>query len=108
MMFSLQYAPGMPVLNHGFFSACARTTVQFRITVSAIGIRLADSRSYQLLPPRHRRIVFTMARTESQDLLSFIASPDGKWRLSRVHDWLREQPPGDGIVVRDLAPPTPP
>jgi hypothetical protein len=59
-------------------------------------------RNFQLQPPHDRRIVFSMALTENQDLLSFIASPDGKWRLSRVRGWFNEQPQEDRIVVPGL------
>jgi hypothetical protein len=64
------------------------------------GVKLV--RSFQLKPPRDRRVVFSMALTANQDLLSLIASPDGKWRLSRVRGWLNEQPQEDRIDIRGL------
>jgi hypothetical protein len=57
---------------------------------------------YRLQPPRDRQVVFAMAVTPDQDVLSFIANKDGKWRLSRVHGWLEKEPHEDRTVVPGL------
>jgi hypothetical protein len=71
-------------------------------TGSAASAAVQLVRSYQLQPPRDRHIAFSMAITGNQDLLSFVASSDGKWRLSRVRRWINEKPQEDRIVVRGL------
>jgi hypothetical protein len=43
-----------------------------------------------------------MAVTPDQDVLSFIASKDGKWRLSRVRGWQGMEPHEDRTVVPGL------
>jgi len=43
-----------------------------------------------------------MAVTPGQDVLSFIANPDGKWRLSRARGWLEKEPREDTITVPGL------
>ncbi len=59
-------------------------------------------RVYQLRPPRDRHIVFAMAVMPNQDVISFIADKEGKWRLSRVHDWLEKEPHEDRTTVPGL------
>lgn len=49
-------------------------------------------RDYRLKPPRDRRVVFAMAITPDEDVLSFIANKDGRWRLSRVRGWQETDP----------------
>jgi len=80
----------------------AALAVLITFTGSAASAAVQFVRSYQLQPPRDRHIVFSMAITGNQDLLSFIAVSDGKWRLSRVRGWLNEKPQEDRIVVRGL------
>lgn len=43
-----------------------------------------------------------MAATSDQAVLSFISEKTGKWRLSRVRDWLEKEPREDGITVPGL------
>lgn len=59
-------------------------------------------REYRLQPPRDRHIVFAMALTPDQEVLSFIANKEGKWRLSRVRGWLEKEPHEDRTVVPGL------
>lgn len=59
-------------------------------------------RGYRLRPPRDRRILFEMAVTPDQDVLSFIANAEGKWRLSRVRRWLDKDPEEQTITVPGL------
>jgi hypothetical protein len=47
--------------------------------------------------------LFAMAVTPAQDVLSFIASADGKWRLSRVGRWLDKEPREYSLVVPGLS-----
>jgi hypothetical protein len=75
------------------------------VMVSALSFTNAavkEVREYRLRPPRDRKILFAMALTPDQDVLSFIANPDGKWRLSRVRGWLDKEPREDSIVVPGL------
>jgi hypothetical protein len=61
-------------------------------------------REYRLPLPEDRRILFEMAVTPEQDVLSFVVNKEGKWRLSRVRGWLDKEPKEDTIVVPGLAP----
>lgn len=60
-------------------------------------------REYRLRPPRDRRILFEMAVTPEQDVLSFIANAEGKWRLSWVRGWLDKEPQERTIIVPGLS-----
>jgi hypothetical protein len=46
---------------------------------------------YLLKPPRDPKILFAMTVTPEQDVLSFVASQNDHWRLSRVRGWLDQQ-----------------
>lgn len=59
-------------------------------------------RDHHLQPPRDPRMLFAMAITQEQDVLSFIADGQGKWRLSRVRRWLNERPKEENISVPGL------
>jgi hypothetical protein len=59
-------------------------------------------REYVLKPPRDKRILFAMAVTPGQDVLSFIASDENRWRLSRVRRWLDDQPIEESLAVPGL------
>jgi hypothetical protein len=60
-------------------------------------------REYRLHQPRDRKVLFGMAVTPEQDVLSFVGKEDGKWRLSRVRGWLDKQPVDETIEVPGLA-----
>lgn len=57
---------------------------------------------YRLKPPRDKRILFQMVVTPTQDVLSFVASEDGKWRLARVRNWLNNQPIEESLAIPGL------
>jgi hypothetical protein len=73
------------------------------ITLSAhCDAEVALSREYVLKPPRDKRILFAMAVTPGQDVLSFIASDENRWRLSRVRRWLDNQPIEESLDIPGL------
>ncbi len=83
-----------------------RFAVWVAITAAALACH-ADAdvslvRDYRLQSPQDRRIVFAMALTPDQEVLSFIANREGKWRLSRVRGWLEKEPHEDRTVVPGL------
>ncbi len=49
-------------------------------------------RDYGLHTPRDRGVLFAMAITPEQDVLSYVAKGDGKWLLTRVRSWLDNSP----------------
>src|SRR5579872_1341854 len=59
-------------------------------------------REYLLKPPRDKRILFAMVVTPEQDVLSFIATENNVWRLSRVRNWLDKQPIEEALAVPGL------
>jgi hypothetical protein len=59
-------------------------------------------RDYHLRQPHTRDALFAMTVTPEQDLLSFVASKDGKWRLSRTRGWLDQQPTELTITIPGL------
>ena len=59
-------------------------------------------REHRLRPPRDRKILFEMAVTPDQAVISFIANAEGKWRLSRVRRWLDKEPEEQTITVPGL------
>jgi len=64
-----------------------------------LNAQVALLREYNLHTPRDRNSVFAMAVTPQQDVLSFVAKPDGKWLLTRVHNWLDKTPTEQTIDV---------
>ncbi len=56
-------------------------------------------RDYNLHEPRDRGVLFTMAVTPDQDVLSLVVKGDGKWRLTRVRSWLEKTPEEQTIAV---------
>ena len=74
--------------------------INFVIPDAGAAVKLV--RDYRLKPPRDRRVVFAMAVTPDEDVLSFIASKDGRWRLSRVKGWQETEPHEDTTVVPGL------
>jgi hypothetical protein len=64
-----------------------------------LNAQVGPVREYNLHTPRDRNIVFAMAVTPEQDVLSFLAKPDGKWLLTRVRHWLDKTPTEQTIDV---------
>ena len=64
-----------------------------------LNAQVALLREYNLHTPRDRNSVFAMAVTPQQDVLSFLAKPDGKWLLTRVRSWLDFTPTEQTIDV---------
>ena len=62
-----------------------------------------EVRQYSLHLPHDRRRLFEMAVTPGQDVLSFIANADGKWRFSRIRGWLENVPHEETITVPGLS-----
>jgi hypothetical protein len=44
-------------------------------------------REYHSREPTDKRVLFAMAVTPDQDVLSFVGKKTGKWRLTRIKDW---------------------
>jgi hypothetical protein len=82
--------------------------------VSFLGSRLLRAeavhvRDYGTHEPTDRHVLFAMAVTADQDVLSFVAKADGKWRLTRIHGWLEKRPTEQTIDIpgwrrKNLAP----
>ena len=64
-----------------------------------LSAQVAQVREYTLHTPRDKGILFAMAVTPEQDVLSFVARPDGKWLLTRVRSWLDKTPSEKTIDV---------
>jgi hypothetical protein len=62
-------------------------------------------RSYHTHEPSDRNVRFAMAVTPDQDVLSFVAKRDGKWRLTRVRNWLDKDPTEQTIDVPGISVP---
>jgi hypothetical protein len=56
-------------------------------------------RDYQSREPGDRGVLFGFAVTPEQDVLSFVAKGDGKWRLTRIHGWLEKKPAEQTIDI---------
>jgi hypothetical protein len=56
-------------------------------------------RDYGTHEPTDRHVLFAMAVTADQDVLSFVAKADGKWRLTRIHGWLEKRPAEQTIDI---------
>ena len=73
-----------------------RFALIFALAISAAvddaGTTIKLLRDYHLKPPRDRHIVFAMAITPDQDVLSLMPNKEGKWRLSRVKGWREMNP----------------
>ncbi len=64
-----------------------------------------EVRSYHTHEPSDRNVRFAMAVTPNQDVLSFVAKRDGKWRLTRVRNWLDKNPVEQTIDVPGIVVP---
>jgi hypothetical protein len=60
-------------------------------------------RDYQPSEPHDRGVLFAMAVTPEQDVLSLVAKESGKWRLSRIRGWLDKKPGEQTIDVPGLS-----
>jgi hypothetical protein len=56
--------------------------------------------------PRDPKVVFVMAVVPGGDVLSFVAKKDGKWRLTRIQNWLDKNPLEQTIDIPGVAIPT--
>jgi hypothetical protein len=61
-------------------------------TASLVGAGISQVRTYQLREPRDIGVLFAMAITPEQDVLSLIPKRNGTWRLTRVRGWLDREP----------------
>jgi hypothetical protein len=76
----------------GFVTALSLVAAPLRAEV----IHVRDYSSHE---PRDRGVVFTLAVTQDQDVLSFVAKLDGNWRLTRIRGWLEKKPAEQTIDV---------
>jgi hypothetical protein len=97
-------------------------TVSCRVSIAIFGAALLTGsseaevihqRDYQTHEPRDRGVLFGMALTPDQDVLSLVAKKDGKWRLTRIRHWEDKKPSDEtieipGMAERDFANPSAP
>src|SRR5580704_17312465 len=71
------------------------------LTVGAASLQaeVKEVRRYRTHEPRDPKVLFAMAVTPNGDALSFVAKKDGKWRLTRVRNWLDKNPVDETIDV---------
>ena len=71
------------------------------LVIGAAGLHaeVKQVRTYHTHEPNDRNVVFAMAVTSDQDVLSFVGKSDGKWHLTRVRDWLDKSPLEQTIEV---------
>jgi hypothetical protein len=62
-------------------------------------------RSYHTHEPSDRTVHFAMAVTPTQDVLSLVPKRNGKWRLTRVRNWLDKSPADQTIDVPGISVP---
>jgi hypothetical protein len=62
-------------------------------------------RSYHTHEPSDRHVLFAMATTPDQDVLSFVAKKSGQWRLTRVRNWLDKNPVEQTIDIPGIVVP---
>lgn len=98
--------------------AVSRTSVTTRLLKASIICaavatvaysRVVHLRDYNTKEPRDRNVTFAMAITPNQEVLSLVAKRTGKWRLTRVANWLDQRPTEQTIDVpgwgqKDLTP----
>jgi hypothetical protein len=65
-------------------------------------------RHYQFHEPHDKGVLFSMAVTPEQDVLSLVPSRGGTWRLIRVRGWFSEKPSEQTIDVPGIAVPKDP
>lgn len=84
-------------MRFGLYLACIAT---YWVYPASAAVTLVQD--HRLALPRDRRVVFAMVVTPGQDVLSLIANPEGKWRLSRVRGWFAKDFHEDRITVPGL------
>ena len=65
-------------------------------------------RRYQFHEPHDKGVLFAMAVTPEQDVLSLVSNREGTWHLTRVQDWFSEKPSEQTIEVPGIAVPKDP
>ena len=55
---------------------------------------IKEVRTYRTHEPRDRKVLFAMAVAPNGDVLSLVAKKDGRWRLTRIRNWLDKNPAG--------------
>lgn len=78
-----------------FFAAILISTLPTGLLVAEV----VHVRDYESREPTDRGVLFTLAVTPEQDVLSFVAKGDGKWRLTRIHGWLEKKPAEQTIDI---------
>src|SRR5580698_7138851 len=59
-------------------------------------------RTYQSKEPHDKAVRFTMAITPGQDVLALVPKRSGKFRLTRVRDWLAKTPVEQTIDIEGV------
>jgi hypothetical protein len=75
------------------------------IGATSLHAEIKQVRSYRTHEPSDRNVRFAMAVTPDQDILSWVAKRDGKWRLTRVRNWLDKNPTEQTIAVSGISVP---
>ena len=72
------------------------------ILAASLHAEVKQVRTYHTQEPNDRNVLFAMAVTSNQDVLSLVGKSDGKWRLTRVRNWLDKSPSEQTIEVPGL------
>lgn len=70
---------------------------------SVLRAEVKEVRTYHTHEPRDRNVLFAMAVTPDQAVLSLVAKKDGKWRLTRIRNWLDKNPVEQTIEVPGIS-----
>ncbi len=69
------------------------------LAASSLRAQVKEVRTYRTHEPRDRNVFLGMAVTPSGDVLSLVPKKDGKWRLTRIRNWLEKAPQQQTIEV---------
>ena len=85
-------------LRSGMFLAIVVTFLSHSLLAEVVHVR--DYRTHEA---KDRGVLFALALTPQQDVLTLVAKKDEKWRLTRIQRWLDRKPQEESIEVPGLA-----
>jgi len=71
---------------------------------SPIHAQVKQVATYHTHEPPDRNVLFAIAVTPDNEVLSLVAKKDGKWRLTRIRNWWDKHPTDETIDVPGIAP----
>jgi hypothetical protein len=78
-----------------------RSSIALLLPLAAVSqAQVLKVKDFDLDPNRDRRVLFSLATTPKDDILSFVATGSGNWVLYRASAWLTAKPTVQKLILR--------